>query len=417
MAPLPTAEETRLSYTRIEREIAIRMYNVGFGDAFLLLLPSPDGPKKVLIDCGSLARGPHDMSAIVEQIIQDSADEDGVPRIDVVVATHRHRDHISGFANRAWSAVEVKEVWMPWTENPRDPAAKAIRDRQNRLAFHLARALKLKPGFTIDDPDNVDPRVLMALNATPNDAAMATLHTGFRGTPTRRFLPRRTDDSNCFQTAALPGATIHVVGPSFDEDVIKAMDPPSGQSFLALVDDAAPGDSQPPLPFGEMWRDAGGAGNLSKDDEEKIASFGHDYLDTALVGLDSALNGTSLFLVFQVGDRRLVFPGDAQWGTWRAALEQQDLKELLSAASFYKVSHHGSHNGTPVSFVKTLPDEMWSMTSVRPIQRWQDIPRATLLDELSIGTRKMVRSDQAEAVPQGVTVDSQDLAFEIRIPL
>ena len=60
------------------------------------------------------------MATIVDRIIEDVTDEDGVPRIDVVVATHRHKDHVSGFGNAKWNSVEVKEVWMPWTEDPTD---------------------------------------------------------------------------------------------------------------------------------------------------------------------------------------------------------------------------------------------------------------------------------------------------------
>ena len=100
-----------------EREVAIRMYNVGFGDAFLLLLPDGDKQRRILFDCGSIEASPGmTMRKIVERIVRDVTDADGVARIDVVVATHRHKDHVSGFGQAAWGDVAVKEVWMPWTE-------------------------------------------------------------------------------------------------------------------------------------------------------------------------------------------------------------------------------------------------------------------------------------------------------------
>jgi hypothetical protein len=34
------------------------MYNVGFGDAFLLIFPDEDGGRRVLIDCGSHSASP-----------------------------------------------------------------------------------------------------------------------------------------------------------------------------------------------------------------------------------------------------------------------------------------------------------------------------------------------------------------------
>jgi beta-lactamase superfamily II metal-dependent hydrolase len=101
------------------KEVRIRMYNVGFGDAFLVLLPANGKQRRILFDCGSVeAAEGVPMSSVVDRIISDVTDDDGVPRIDVVVATHRHKDHISGFANASWANVEVKEVWLPWTEDP-----------------------------------------------------------------------------------------------------------------------------------------------------------------------------------------------------------------------------------------------------------------------------------------------------------
>src|SRR5215212_8269878 len=126
------------------------MYNAGFGDAFLLELPvaptvgSPPPPFRMLIDCGAHSLGypepgwrPEDL---VDQIIADISVGGVEPRLDVVVATHRHQDHVLGFRVPAWKDVRVGEVWMPWTENPEDPIATALRERQSRLALamHLA---------------------------------------------------------------------------------------------------------------------------------------------------------------------------------------------------------------------------------------------------------------------------------------
>src|SRR5206468_9516055 len=110
--------------------IHMRMYDVGFGDCFLLHVPVSDGVRKILVDCGSIKAGAKPLSTIVAQLVEDVREPDGVARIDVVVATHRHRDHILGFEDDAWSSVEVGEVWLPWTENEDDPEAVAIRDHQ-----------------------------------------------------------------------------------------------------------------------------------------------------------------------------------------------------------------------------------------------------------------------------------------------
>jgi beta-lactamase superfamily II metal-dependent hydrolase len=159
--------------------VRVRMYNVGFGDCFLLFIPTPRGEKRVFIDCGSIAKQKLQIGDIAEQVVNDVKDPDGVPRIDVIVMTHRHRDHISGFASAIWDQVEAKEVWMPWTEDPEDPAARRIRDLQTRLALSLQQIFSAQSGQN---------RLReLALNAASNEDAMRTLHDGFAGQPTRYF--------------------------------------------------------------------------------------------------------------------------------------------------------------------------------------------------------------------------------------
>src|SRR5262245_28788838 len=78
-----------------EAQVTIRMYKVGFGDCFLLLIPTDAGTKKMLIDCGSLKNHKKKIAEISNRVIEDIRDSDGTPRIDVLVVTHRHADHIS----------------------------------------------------------------------------------------------------------------------------------------------------------------------------------------------------------------------------------------------------------------------------------------------------------------------------------
>jgi len=129
------------------RNMTICMYNVGFGDAFLVKIPRKKGELRVLFDCGSIeaSTAGGKMKNIVQNIISDVTDPDGVARIDVVVATHRHKDHVSGFGDDAWNAVEVKEVWMPWTEHLTDPEARRIREAQSKLALGLSIGLSRRP--------------------------------------------------------------------------------------------------------------------------------------------------------------------------------------------------------------------------------------------------------------------------------
>ena len=55
--------------------------------------------------------------------------------------------------------------------------------------------------------------------------------------------------------------------------------------------------------------------------------------------------------MLEVGDFRLLFPGDAQHGAWMHAQEDPDARAMINNVDFYKVGHHGSHNATPKDFV------------------------------------------------------------------
>ena len=81
--------------------VEIRMYNVGFGDAFRITVRRGDETWRMLVDCGVHAHGAaRPLAESVKQIIDDLAEDcGGTPHLDVVVGTHHHRDHIVGFAD------------------------------------------------------------------------------------------------------------------------------------------------------------------------------------------------------------------------------------------------------------------------------------------------------------------------------
>ena len=79
------------------KTIRIRMYQVGFGDCFLLSFDySPKPARHVLIDCGSMASPQGSPSGLIRRVAASIADTVGNDPF-AVVATHRHADHVSGF--------------------------------------------------------------------------------------------------------------------------------------------------------------------------------------------------------------------------------------------------------------------------------------------------------------------------------
>ena len=253
---------------------------------------------------------------------------------------------------------------------------------------------------------------------------MRTLHGGFRGRPPRRFLAAR----DTYIPEECPGLTVHVLGPSKDRDVVRDMDPPAGQSYLRYLATAAaaePGSSQR-RPFARHFTiapadyEGGKAGPVAPDEIKRTArTVMRDDDLAAAVSLDKAINGTSLMLMFEFGSAFLLFPGDAQWGTWNAALRDDISRELIARTTFYKVGHHGSHNATPVAFLAdVLPANvrMWAAAaSVHPVRAWPEIPRQTLLAELRKRAERVVLSDETGPGPAGTQV-RPEIGVDFQVP-
>lgn len=77
--------------------------------------------------------------------------------------------------------------------------------------------------------------------------------------------------------------------------------------------------------------------------------------------VDEAMNNTSVIMLFEAGNEKLLFPGDAQIENWQFALDaaKKDpvLKKLLENTTVYKVGHHGSRNATPKSLWESFKNK------------------------------------------------------------
>jgi beta-lactamase superfamily II metal-dependent hydrolase len=147
-----------------------------------------------------------------------------------------------------------------------------------------------------------------------------------------------------------------------------------------------------------------------------LASFREEPVDTLTAAslLDRAVNNTSVMFLLQVGDALLLFPGDAQWGAWRPLLDDADVRSLLGRTTLYKISHHGSHNGTPVEVASDVFRGVTSLLSVRLIERWAHIPKKELVDSLLTAPRTVVSSID-EAVFEGVETHPRGLWKEVTV--
>ncbi len=87
--------------------------------------------------------------------------------------------------------------------------------------------------------------------------------------------------------------------------------------------------------------------------------------------LDQILNNTSIVALFSYGGQHLLFPGDAQYGSWESWIGQNSAADLLANVSFYKVAHHGSFNATPKTVLEKMTDKAFSAMVSTQNQPWK----------------------------------------------
>jgi len=350
-------------------KVTVRMYNVGFGDCFLLTFhyAPPLKDQHILIDFGSVSG-----SVKMKQIALAIREVCG-GKLYAVVATHRHRDHISGFSDAAGTAspgaiiasCKPEVVLQPWTENP-DAGADATSApllENNRTAnplqlfFASLNAMQAYAQAVVDAAPRwrgADKRPIaiekLAANNTSNPDAVRNLRKMGKQPP--RFL-QYGSPSGLENDKLLPGVKVRVLGPpSLQQQNLKKYARQSEEYWLAakfwgLQQRAAatvgkfdlfPRDAhygRGPKPLQTRWFIEHAESALKKNALAIVTI------------LDKFLNNTSLILLFEVDGKKLLFPGDAQWENWRWALSQPGIRDLLKDVDVYKVGHHGSRNATP----------------------------------------------------------------------
>ena len=123
-----TAATTDMALDPPASGVAVRMYNTGFGDCFLLAFRSENGEARyVLIDCGvhQKWKGGKERLKLVASDIAKATDN----HLHVVAVTHEHTDHISGFlqGESAFGEMKIDNLWLAWTEDPNDSMAKQLK--------------------------------------------------------------------------------------------------------------------------------------------------------------------------------------------------------------------------------------------------------------------------------------------------
>jgi hypothetical protein len=396
----------------------IRSYNVGFGDCFLLtFFYGEDDTRDILIDFGSTKDSPFGpakgMLAIAEKIREDSGG-----KLDMVVATHRHRDHISGFGGDPGDVIaslKPELVLQPWTEDPElEPDARGRPDAAGGrgapgLVARLANMQAVAQAIKDEVPNlKASPHVRKTVreqleflgdtNIANRDSVVNLMKMGKRAV-------YANFGTELDVAELLPGVGLEVLGPPTLEQSAEIADQrekdPDEFWQLAAASAAAAtvAADKPTLLFPDAAVPAETATQEGRWVIPEIERMRSEEMLAIVRSLDSALNNTSLILLFEVGDTRLLFPGDAQIENWSYALftapNHEEIRKRLATAAFYKVGHHGSLNATPKTLwsgfkranEEKTPDRLSTMVSTLAGKhgseaRGTEVPRKLLVTEL-----------------------------------
>jgi hypothetical protein len=395
------------------KSLTIRSYQVGFGDCFLLTFhyAGANKDRHILIDFGSTGQPKGAGENLMLRVAQDIKKQCN-GKLHAVIATHRHKDHISGFAtNKKGTAsgdliasCKPDVVLQPWTEHPKARVdatqapngmttnkafVAALGDMHTIAAAILEEAQRRKPmlGATLF-------RELTFLGDDNLSNASAVENLMQMGK--KNFYLNFGSKSGLERV--LPGVKTTVLGPptlkqSSEIKIQRSKDEDEFWMFQALANQFVLKSK------GRVFRGAqtyATAPAYTRWFLKRMRSIRGEQLLGIVRALDKVMNNTSLILLFEVNGKKLLFPGDAQIENWSYALSKPAIRRLLSTVNVYKVGHHGSRNATPKtlwngfknrstkktdkkrlkSFMSTMKDKHGKATSNT------EVPRRTLVTAL-----------------------------------
>jgi beta-lactamase superfamily II metal-dependent hydrolase len=372
----------------------VRMYRLNeLGDCFLLTFKNGSAQSTMLIDFGSFRNSPASSNRLKEILKDIHGELKGKP-LDVVVGTHQHNDHVSGFAHcqTELKKVGIDQVWLSWLDDPKDCMARDIGAKHHNLALALHSVQQKLANVSLTQRGARAAEVIEdmlgfygASNASKAPPAfpaeaVAILKTLGKQEP-RYFRPGTIADMPGMPSGSVK---VYVLGPPRDGEKLYKKDPKTGQSYdlklsLAhlsarkLLDAAAnrrgeQSAEEAEYPFdrtlkqrdtGEFpaalatmvrtYRDKGDAWRTIDDDWMQE-------VEALALYLDSFTNNSSLVLAIELVEsgKVMIFAADAQIGNWESWAEAKwsqascRTDDLLQRTILYKVGHHGSHNATLV---------------------------------------------------------------------
>lgn len=138
---IPSGDFVSSEATGETGSISVYYLDVGQGDSELICLPTGEN---ILIDAG-LSEGADKLTAYLSQL--------GVQKIDYLIATHPHADHIGGMA-KVISKFEVGKVYVPKVADSQVPTTRVYENMLDAVKKKGLRLTQGKAGMMVLEQDN-----------------------------------------------------------------------------------------------------------------------------------------------------------------------------------------------------------------------------------------------------------------------
>jgi len=333
-------------------KLRVRAYNVRFGDAILVSVPdkTSTGAKKmrhILIDVGNALGGKNQggLDTVFEPVINNILEVLKGEPLDLYIMTHEHMDHVQGLMYAATKRKEglnkilkdelkVSYAWLSASAHPEYydnfPNAEKEKNIATKTYEAIGRYLQASEKLAAPNTENAWFRALMH-NNDPRATADCVDYLRALAPESKTFYVHR--ETNLEGKHPFQEAKLSIWGPEEDTSIYYGRFKPMALNVSTGEGVATTPSLTTPIPPPGV--DAGAFYQL-------VEARQNGYVEN-LLAIDRAANNTSLVFCLEWRKWKLLFAGDAEERSWK----EMNKRELLKPVHFLKISHHGSHNGTP----------------------------------------------------------------------